>query len=237
MKAHTAQTMNLRTTTIRALTFRRAASTAKNHSIKRCIPVTTQLPRSLHTTCRPPILQSRPVAFSQTRQYSASPEVEEDPERKGLFYHPVGNNVFALSFLSEKPPKRDSATVIGYVKGGEQSNSFEENQAFVDLLHDTVKAALIEGVDQELGNDAVQRKEGWLHVHDYRNFPEMGRVGDPDDILGSVLVQDGKIKGETYERMPAYRTCTTDGPLKLSPSLHERLLKSLREARQKESSA
>ncbi|KEP45558.1 hypothetical protein V565_260910 [Rhizoctonia solani 123E] len=229
--------MNLRTTTTRALALRRVASTAKQHSIKRCIPITTQSPKSLHTTFRPPILRSRPVVFSQTRQYSASPEAEEDPERKGLWYHPIGNNVFALSFLNEKPPSRDSVTVIGCVNGGDQSNSFQENRAFVDLLHDTIKAALIEGVDQELGNDAVQRKEGWLHIHDYRNFPEMGRVGDPDDILGSVLVQDGKIKGETYERMPAYRTCTTDGPLQLSPSLHERLLKSLREARQKESSA
>jgi hypothetical protein len=38
-------------------------------------------------------------------------------------------------------------------------------EAFVDLLHDTVKAALVEGGDKELSNDAIQRKEGWLHVH------------------------------------------------------------------------
>ncbi|CAE6505113.1 unnamed protein product [Rhizoctonia solani] len=233
--------MYTRTTATRALACRRAVSTAKNNSIKRCIPAIPQSPKYFHTILhhahRPPVLRSGPPVLSQLRYYSASPEVEEDPERKGLFYHPVGNNVFALSFLDEKPPSRNSATVIGFVQGGEESNSFEENQAFVDLLHNTVKAALVEGVDQELGNDAVQRKEGWLHVHDYRNFPEMGRVGNPDDILGSVLVQGGKIKGETYQRMPTYRTCTTDGPVKLSPSMHERLLKSLREARQKESSA
>ncbi|KAG8759645.1 hypothetical protein FRC11_001659 [Ceratobasidium sp. 423] len=74
-----------------------------------------------------------------------------------------------------------------------------------------------------------EKKDGFMCM--------MGRVGNPDDILGSVLVQDGKIKGETYQRMPSYRTCTTDGLVKLSPSLHERLLKSLREACQKESSA
>ncbi|CUA78393.1 hypothetical protein RSOLAG22IIIB_13118 [Rhizoctonia solani] len=233
--------MSFRPTTTRALACRRAISITQNNSVKRCVPVITQPTRSLHTPShhahRTPVFQSKATNIPQLRRYSASPEVEEDPERKGLFYHPVGNNVFALSFLHEKPPSQDSATVIGFVKGGEQSNSFQENQAFVDLLHDTVKAALIEGVDQDLENDAVQRKEGWLHVHDYRNFPEMGRVGDPDDILGSVLVQDGKIKGDTYQRMPSYRTCTTDGPVKLSPSLHERLLKSLKEARQKESSA
>jgi hypothetical protein len=114
------------------------------------------------------------------------------------------------------------------------------SEAFVDLLHDTVKAALTENVDPDLANDATQRQEGWMHVHgklsiyggprlltiersDMRNFPESGRVGDADDIIGSVLVQDGKvcltsyifeqfylvsrtqIKGETYERMPSYR--------------------------------
>ena len=35
----------------------------------------------------------------------------------------------------------------------------------MDLLHDTVKAALIAGVDQDLTNDATQRQEGWLHIH------------------------------------------------------------------------
>ncbi|KAJ1302879.1 hypothetical protein OPQ81_003179 [Rhizoctonia solani] len=223
------------------LVCRRTFSTAKNNVIKRCTLVFTQTPRSFlpapQTAHRPAALQSRAAAILTARFYSTSSGVEEDPERKGLYYHPVGNNVFALSFLEDKPPSHNSATVIGFVKGGDDSNSFQENQAFVDLLHETIKAALIEGVDQELGNDAVQRKEGWLHVHDYRNFPEMGRVGSPADILGSVLVQDGKIKGETYERMPSYRTCTTDGPVKLSPSLHERLLKSLKEARQKETSA
>jgi len=28
---------------------------------------------------------------------------------------------------------------------------------------------------------------------DARNVPSLGRIGDPDDILASVLVQDGKV--------------------------------------------
>lgn len=101
------------------------------------------------------------------------------------------------------------------------------SEAFVDLLHDTVKAALIEGVDQELINDATQRQEGWLHVHgefisrcfdsrqlnssaDLRNFPEMGRVGDPDDILGSVLVQEGKVRALAMSRCMARAECFVD---------------------------
>jgi hypothetical protein len=37
-------------------------------------------------------------------------------------------------------------------------------EAFVDLLHDTVKAALIEGADEEMVKDASRRQEGWIHV-------------------------------------------------------------------------
>ncbi|KAF8752046.1 hypothetical protein RHS01_07853 [Rhizoctonia solani] len=170
--------------------------TAKSTIVKRSVPAITQSSGSLFTTLHSashlPVL--RYTGRSQLRHYAASTGVEEDPERKGLYYHPVGDNIFALSFLKEKPVNKSSATVIGLVKGGEESNSFQENQAFVDLLHETVKASLIEGADRDLGNDAVQRKEGWLHVHDYRNFPELGRVGDPDDILGSVLVKMARSK-------------------------------------------
>ena len=176
------------------------------------------------------------IAFGipQARSYSSS-DVSEDPDRKGLYYHPIGNKTYALSFLSEKPSRPDSPTVIGHVPEDAGLDGFKENLPFVDLLHDTVKAALVEGVDKELTNDATQRQEGWLHVHDLRNFPEQGRVGDPDDIVGSVLVQEGKIKGDTYQRMPSYRTVTRDGPLRLTSSLHERLLKALKEAHQKDS--
>ncbi|KAG9127576.1 hypothetical protein FRC07_012056 [Ceratobasidium sp. 392] len=180
-----------------------------------------------------------PVALpSQTRFYSSS-GVTEDEERKGLFYHPLDGNLYALSFLSEKPASRDSATVIGLVPEGQGLEGFEENQVFVDLLHDTVKSALTDNVDPDLANDATQRQEGWMHVHGkyMRRFPESGRVGDADDIIGSVLVQKGKIKGETYERMPSYRTCTGDGPIKLSSSVHERLISALKDVHKKESKA
>ncbi|KAB5593379.1 hypothetical protein CTheo_3211 [Ceratobasidium theobromae] len=130
----------------------------------------------------------------RVRRYSgATPEPTEDPDRKGLYYHPVGDNIFALSFLPEAPPHRDSATVIGLIPSDKGLDSFRENQLFIDLLQNTIKSALIEGADEELAKDATRRQEGWIHVQDWRNFPELGRVGSPDDILGSVLVQNGKV--------------------------------------------
>jgi len=73
-------------------------------------------------------------------------------------------------------------------------------------------------VDEVQANGARQLQEGWMHIHgatfchyqppshwrdsgdcraytllDERNIPPLGRIGDPDDIIASVRVQDGKV--------------------------------------------
>jgi len=84
--------------------------------------------------------------------------------------------------------------------------------SFLDLMHDVVHAALIEGADEGIQAEATQRGFGWLHIQgvspshlfphchqlnfcctDERNVPALGRIGDPDDILGSVRVEDGEV--------------------------------------------
>jgi hypothetical protein len=90
-----------------------------------------------------------------------------------------------------------------------------------------------------------------MHINDERNIPALGRVGDPDDIIGTVLVQDGsvfpalyfalvscpltlpssssQIASDTYQSMPSYRLCTSDGLTRLTPSLAEKLRKVLQQ--------
>ena len=73
---------------------------------------------------------------------------------------------------------------------------------------------------------------------DMRNVPALGRIGDPDDIIASVMIEDGQashvftlpmlidvyqIMAETYSKMPSYRLFTTDGPPKLTEGLARRL--------------
>jgi hypothetical protein len=82
---------------------------------------------------------------------------------------------------------------------------------------------LTEEVDDIQINGAIQLQEGWMHIHDTRNIPALGRIGDPDDILATVLVQDSKIIPETYQPMPAYRFCTADGVIQLTPGLMQKL--------------
>ena len=56
-----------------------------------------------------------------------------------------------------------------------------------------------------------------------------GRIPEPEDIIGSVLVKEGEVQPETYQDMPTYRFVTREGPMKLSPFLLEKLREKIRE--------
>jgi len=144
-----------------------------------------------------------------------------------------------LSFLSSPPPTPDSCTIIGWLPAESSSelsqdqeaglNDFKENAKFRSVLHKAIKDGLTEEVDDIQINGALQLQEGWMHIHDTRNLPALGRIGDPDDILASVLVQGSKIIPETYQPMPSYRFCTPDGVIQLTPGLMQKLQTSLAE--------
>lgn len=85
---------------------------------------------------------------------------------------------------------------------------------FRPFLHEAVQQALREGADDVWTNSAIQIQQGWMHIHgaskihvvssidldtgvDYRNVPALGRIGDPDDIIASVLVEDSKVRTPT----------------------------------------
>jgi hypothetical protein len=92
------------------------------------------------------------------------------------------------------------------------TSTFRRSSArFRPLLHEAVQQALREGADDVWTNSAIQIQQGWMHIHgalqshavscidldtciDYRNVPALGRIGDPDDIIASVLVQDSKVR-------------------------------------------
>ena len=82
-------------------------------------------------------------------------------------------------------------------------------------MHKAIREGLEEGVDEVQANGARQLQEGWMHIHgaflfcqfylnsggchartlvDERNVPPLNRIGDPDDIIASVRVQDGKVR-------------------------------------------
>jgi len=167
------------------------------------------------------------------------PAPERDSSHPSLFYHLISSPsspmspIYALSFLdkplNEHVPK--SRVILGWVGGQDEegdadasSVGFQENAGFRDLLHESIASALLEpGFDPAIENEATQRGEGWLNINDTRNIPALNRVGDPDDIIGTVMVQDGKIVPSTYQPMPTYRVCTHDGLTMLTDGLAEHL--------------
>lgn len=174
-----------------------------------------------------------------------------DPQRPDLFYHfvhpptPLSASLpaFALSFLPKTPPTPESSTVIGWLpaqtyvtdtpdtpvakRTGAGLNDFRENPMFLPVLHESNKAALRDDVDEIWINGAKQIQQGWMHIHDQRNIPALGRIGDPDDIIATVLVENSTILPETYQPMPSYRICTSDGVLQLTPGLADHLRRAL----------
>jgi len=165
----------------------------------------------------------------------------EDSSRRGLYYHLLSDkpsSKFAVSFLSTPPKSRNSRTILGFLAGDvgdeQHANSdeaglddFNENAGFLDLLHDTLKDALTS--DNILLAQATQLQHGWMHINDDRNLPPLGRIAGPDDIIASVRVENGQVVPATYQPMPTYRVCTTDGLLQLPHGLMDRLLDKLRQ--------
>ncbi|KAG2108448.1 uncharacterized protein F5147DRAFT_576694 [Suillus discolor] len=196
---------------------------------------------SAHTASR----VASPTSRTHTlfARYSTSNSVISDPSRPDLFYHPVSlpmvGSAYAVSFLTQPPPTPDSCSVVGWLpaetagKADAEAglNDFVENPKFRVIMHEAIQTGLQEKVDDIWINAALQLQQGWMHIHgitknnvvDNRNLPALGRIGDPDDIIASVLVQDSKILPDTYQSMPSYRLCTSDGPTLLTEGLAAKL--------------
>ncbi|KAJ8521505.1 hypothetical protein ONZ45_g1822 [Pleurotus djamor] len=138
---------------------------------------------------------------------SRSTSVLSYPSRPGVFFHlfdspnsiSSSQAVYAISFLSNPLPLPESETVLGWVPVGSEPSfqGFRENPAFRVLLHKAIQEGLKEDVDDIQRNGALQMQSGWMHIHDDRNIPPLGRIGDPDDILASVLIENGKVRAST----------------------------------------
>ncbi|KAK1593328.1 uncharacterized protein LY79DRAFT_514623 [Colletotrichum navitas] len=77
---------------------------------------------------------------------------------------------------------------------------------------------------------------GYVHLSDSRNPPDFGRIAWPEDIMGSVEVdQSGNIIGQ-LEPSGTYRIITNEGILGLSPFLEEKLVERLRAEDKKDKS-
>lgn len=73
----------------------------------------------------------------------------------------------------------------------------------------------------------MQQQTGFLNIPDQRVFVPYGRIPEPEDILGSVRLQDGKVVENTYERMPTHRIISSNGVVELSEEMESILIDEL----------
>ncbi|KWU41087.1 hypothetical protein RHOSPDRAFT_11628, partial [Rhodotorula sp. JG-1b] len=165
----------------------------------------------------------------------------------GLYYHrhphsPQGGaDAFLVSYLPTPPPSlKFSPTTIGTLQHPKSRlaadgppadegvppispRTLTENPDFVRLVHEVIA--------MNLGDDAwfqTQAKsmtsDTHIHIADQRQPSDANRIPDPQDILGSVLVQSGQLVPASYEpNHVAYRLVTEAGLLQLPGELQERL--------------
>ena len=61
-------------------------------------------------------------------------------------------------------------------------------------MNASIKAAIESGAAQTVAVEALARgSDGYLHIADERKVPPAGRIPEPEDILGSVYVEDGEV--------------------------------------------
>ncbi|XAO21366.1 hypothetical protein I312_100115 [Cryptococcus bacillisporus CA1280] len=187
---------------------------------------------------RPTMLRATPRLvrpFTSTSWLSQSmPETplpsSKDPSHPHLFYHPNSTYV-SLSFLPHPPVVYGSRTVLGYLPLRDATlDDFREEPRFRKVLNDAVKSGLEQGKATTVQFEAETRPvDGWIHITDERAIPPAGRIGETEDLIGSVFVQGGKIVADTYSPLPTYRLVTTNGVMQLPEGLDKHVIEVLEE--------
>ncbi|WVW78396.1 hypothetical protein I302_100350 [Kwoniella bestiolae CBS 10118] len=190
------------------------------------------------------LLRSPPTSLSRTscrlipiRTFTSTPiyrnpnppsPSSKDPSHPYLHYHPTATHL-TLSFLPD-PPVQRSRTILGYLPLENATlEDFKEEPRFLDTLHEAIQSGLEAGKADSVMYEAETRPtDGWIHITDERAIPPAGRIGETEDLIGSVYVQDGKIIASTYSPLPTYRIITPNGVLTLPKGLDEHLIEVLR---------
>ncbi|RSH92219.1 hypothetical protein EHS25_008634 [Saitozyma podzolica] len=104
-----------------------------------------------------------------------------------------------------------------------------------EVMQSAVKQSLERGLADTVIFEASTRPgDGYIHITDERAIPPAGRIGETEDLIGSVFVENGEVVPSTYEPQPSYRLITQHGPPILPKGIDEHLLHVLRSISAKE---
>ncbi|KAJ2901132.1 hypothetical protein IWW38_000097 [Coemansia aciculifera] len=173
------------------------------------------------------------VQFRSPYPYVLAP-VPSDPKASELF-----GVKFATKSQDPVEETTDPTTIIGWLKGdsvdlatvavtdGTQIRpaQFVENQRFWPHVEQVFRLHAHE--DPDLQAQAAFQKNGWMNISDLRNPPPAGRTGEPEDIVGCVLVENKVIKRGSFQPNPVHRPATSHGLFQLPKYLQARLVDQL----------
>lgn len=164
---------------------------------------------------------------------------------------------YLLSYLDSSAPS--AATAIGTTTELPPTpRSFRGNERFMEILNDVLskyasqddylKAQAVAFAspggalfgNQGSGNGGTGGASyqggsggggvgGWVHLSDARNPPDFGRIAWPEDIFGSVEVDNNGNLLDNFQVSGSYRILTNEGILGLSDFLREKLVERLKE--------
>lgn len=102
--------------------------------------------------------------------------------------------------------------------------TFLPNKAFVDILHDVVKANGAELPECQAG--ARRQHTGWMYILDGRTRTPAGEV-PLHDIIGAFEVREGAIVPNSYWANRKHLLFSSDGIFKLPTILQQALMRRL----------
>lgn len=140
---------------------------------------------------------------------------------------------FGLSLLPTLSPVPHSASIFAWTTSDSPTalhpNSLEQ-PAFLALLHTTIRKSPSQ-LEYLMSSRARRQGSGWLSIVDERAPWMYGRTPEPEDTVGMVRCEDGKVQMETYSPMPTYRLVSPLGIFSLPKPLHDCVMSTLEAAR------
>lgn len=94
---------------------------------------------------------------------------------------------------------------------------FRDNPAMKDQIYEIIKSNLINS--DYYKSLASCWPDGHMHIADGRVLTAFGRTPEPDDILATVLVREGKMILSSLQQMPTHRLLTVNGLFELPAEL------------------
>lgn len=141
------------------------------------------------------------------------------------FNRPLYLHENVLSFSKDT---KDAKSIIGWTKATSITKEtlhigFKDNPEMKQRINQIIKEhAYTSPYFMAL---AQNWNSGWMHIADGRSLAAFGRCPEPDDILATVLLEDGRMVPASIQEMPTHRLLTVNGLFQLPADLDKLFFK------------